>query len=369
MKIYFCDLCNESVPNADLENGRAVMRNGRVICKACEGAMTSHAQATQGEDAVRGESPAAATVSAASTGGSGRSPVAPMALALAAISLLVALAGTAFLFMNTDERLRALEDELADARREARSDGRAIESRMNDEVRRTVEELASARAGLSELRARIDESGRFQAGEVTRLREDLLEWEGRLRDFDEMRTALDRHERDLSEVRDSTALLRSDLRLVGDRVQEQRDLQEEQAKVSEEAALEEEARPEWWPLVAELESKNSGVRWQAVQSLGATKDAAVAEHLTPMLGDSDIFVRMATARILGDLNAVVGIPALIDALEDPEASVREASVVSLRGVTGQNFRFDPSAKDSERAKRVKAWRDWWEKAADELLGS
>jgi len=65
---------------------------------------------------------------------------------------------------------------------------------------------------------------------------------------------------------------------------------------------------------------------------------------------------------------VIGIPALIDALEDPEASVREAAVVSLRAITARDFRFDPGAKESERAKRVKAWRDWWKKASEELLG-
>ena len=78
---------------------------------------------------------------------------------------------------------------------------------------------------------------------------------------------------------------------------------------------------------------------------------------------------MATARILGDLAAVVGIPALIDALEDPEASVREAAVVSLRGVTGREFRYDPTSRESDRSKRVKAWREWWKKAAKDLLGS
>ena len=76
---------------------------------------------------------------------------------------------------------------------------------------------------------------------------------------------------------------------------------------------------------------------------------------------------MATARILGDLEAAVGIGALIDTLVDPEASVREAAVVSLRSITGRSFRFDPLGKESERAKRVKAWRDWWKKSGDAFL--
>ncbi|MEW6071892.1 MAG: hypothetical protein AB1726_04750, partial [Planctomycetota bacterium] len=40
MEIHFCDLCNESVPQVDLDTGRAVLRNGRVVCSQCEKAMS-----------------------------------------------------------------------------------------------------------------------------------------------------------------------------------------------------------------------------------------------------------------------------------------------------------------------------------------
>ena len=55
-------------------------------------------------------------------------------------------------------------------------------------------------------------------------------------------------------------------------------------------------------------------------------------------------------------------------IEDPEASVREAAVVSLRSLTDQDFRFNPGGKESDRAKRIKAWREWWSREADDLLG-
>jgi len=359
MKIYFCDLCNESVPNADLENGRAVMRNGRVICQACEGAMSSSDEAKPPVGDRSGE-PRPQRSS---------SPAAAVAVVLAILALLTTLGTAAFQFLNTDERLRTLEEELGEARRDAVADGRAMETRLNGEVRRTLDDIGQARTSLVELRARLDESSRAQGDEVSRLRDELVEWEGRLRELEGVARMVERHDRELTTVRDKTDNLRSDLRRVGDQVTEQSERAEEKARFEQVLAIGGEEKPAWWELVSELKSDNSGVRWQAVQSLGATGDVNVAEHLTPMLDDPDIFVRMATARILGDLQATIGIPALIDALEDPEASVREASVVSLRGVTGQNFRFDPSGKDSDRAKRVKAWRDWWAKSADELLGS
>ena len=41
MKIHFCDLCNESVPEGDLTAGKAILRKGRVVCASCDAAMTS----------------------------------------------------------------------------------------------------------------------------------------------------------------------------------------------------------------------------------------------------------------------------------------------------------------------------------------
>ena len=40
MEILFCDLCNESVPQSDLERQRAFRLKGRVICSECDKAMS-----------------------------------------------------------------------------------------------------------------------------------------------------------------------------------------------------------------------------------------------------------------------------------------------------------------------------------------
>jgi len=119
-------------------------------------------------------------------------------------------------------------------------------------------------------------------------------------------------------------------------------------------------RPEWLDFLPGLESRNPGTRWNTVQALGETEDPEVVPHLVPMLEDADLYVRMAAARILGDLNSTDAVSALIDALDDVEAPVREAAVVSLRKITGRHFRFDPMGGEAERARRVKAWREWWE---------
>jgi HEAT repeat protein len=123
--------------------------------------------------------------------------------------------------------------------------------------------------------------------------------------------------------------------------------------------------PPWMGLVQQLESANSGDRWVAVQSLGETRDPAVAEYILPRLKDVDIFVRMVAARVLGDLGSPKAIGALIEALNDQDAAVREASYLALCTVSKKSLPFDPHSEPVERAKKVKAWQEWWKKAQEE----
>ena len=68
MEIHFCSLCNESVPQSDLDLGRAFVRRGRVICAVCERAMThevgspSHGSSAGHRGGTSGDTQAAATV-------------------------------------------------------------------------------------------------------------------------------------------------------------------------------------------------------------------------------------------------------------------------------------------------------------------
>jgi hypothetical protein len=152
-----------------------------------------------------------------------------------------------------------------------------------------------------------------------------------------------------------------------------RALQERLAKVEEEAqrAPAPTAVPSaptasrWGALVADLQSPKAATRWEAVDQIGQSADPEAVPYLLPMLKDTDVFVRMATARVLGDLKALTSVPALIDSLEDTEPAVREAALGSLRALTGKDLRFDPMGSEADRAKKVKAWRDWWKKTEEE----
>ncbi len=125
----------------------------------------------------------------------------------------------------------------------------------------------------------------------------------------------------------------------------------------------------WEGLLPDLGHQHAGIRMEAVYELSETGDRRVVPHLIPMLRDEDLFVRMATTRALMDLSAKAGVPGLIDTLEDASSPVREAAMVALRRITGREFGFEPQASVSQRATRVKAWREWWNKEGDAFLAS
>jgi HEAT repeat protein len=70
---------------------------------------------------------------------------------------------------------------------------------------------------------------------------------------------------------------------------------------------------------------------------------------------------MAAARVLGELGSKEAVPKLLVVLEDADSAVRETAWIALRLITGKDFKFDPYANEAERAKRVRAWTDWWKK--------
>ena len=395
MRIYFCDLCNESVPQADLDRGSAVLRNERVICTSCESAMTSEADRAKAALAQGGavtKQPASeragderaaplevlsdsaddTTIMDANIAtpivsqGAPTSTSSAIAVALASVALICAVGASAWFYDLFERRGRNFVAELNakdDAWREATN---SMEVRVTHTIRDATRNVSSIHDSIEGLNARFDALGVDQTSTWSDLRTDFAQLQAKIGELDGVISAGARNDAKLSSLAATAASLHDDVLRIGGRLSALE--QAEPSTASAAPAQAPDAEPKWFALLGDLSSQDPGTRWQAVQSLGQTGDPAVAEHLTSMLKDPDIFVRMATARILGDLGATIGVPTLIDALEDAEASVREAAVVSLRSISGRSFRFDPGAKESDRAKRVKSWRDWWKKNADDFLG-
>jgi hypothetical protein len=375
MEIIFCSVCNESIPAGDLVEKRAVQHGGRAICARCEAAMSAGTPPgqTAGSMAAMEDTALSAEMAGVDTQvvvpvrvprpDAARSGSAVgVASALAGLALLVAGGMGAFLY----ERSNRIGADLARAE-EAQAAMRAETTRMQQTLATSISDversLALAAEVLTSLKAEVGGLATRQASASEALGSDLAGIAARMDEIEGVRTALGGQGAELAELQTRFDAVRKELEGLSGRVAAGEQAAEPPAPAAQPEP--EAAAPAWRAFVADLDNANSGVRWQAVQSLGAARDPAVVELLLPMLGDSDIFVRMATARVLGDLGSTAAVAALIDALEDPEASVREAADVALRAITGQDFEFDAGAKEAERQKRAKAWRDWWRRFSEE----
>lgn len=357
MKIHFCDLCNESVPQSDLDLGRAAMVKERVICQRCNALMHGGALGSA-------STPAGAAIPAAPAAHYGG--YAPRARSggggtgLAVLGWLGTAALGFWLYDRSEQERAHVERNLG----ELRLENDALETRL-DGVRGTLEARleADARAQLAVLdaqRTELEAAFQRQGTAAQEVETRLSGFDQRLSTLQQSLGGVHRHDQELLALQGKYSALSEELADLG-RVMG--DLADEAARVAAAPAAEAvPSQPAWSGLVEALSSADDGDRWQAVIALGETRDPAVAPHIVPVLADADIFVRMAAARILGDLSNPVAVPALIDALSDPEPSVREAVYTALKAVTGRDLPFDALSEDAEeREKHVKGWREWWER--------
>jgi hypothetical protein len=363
MDIRFCDVCSESVPHQDLESGRARLRGAKLVCANCEAAMSA-APAAGGF--VAGPGPTGPT----GPGGLARAD-APSSGARGSLAGVVlggiALAGLAVAWLVLEERSRRDRAELGAALAELEVDLPRTSDDLRDEIgdlgRATLQEVAQVAAALSELRGRFDAESAARAGEGAARAAELAELVRRMALLQDTDADVERALARVDDLAGELAALRQELALAA--------LRSATAPPPAGASKPEESpehQPDWIVYVEKLASPRSGDRWSAVQALGAVGqkgDLGVVPYLVPMLSDADAFVRMATARMLGDMKALKAVGALIDALEDSEEPVRTNALLALKDITGRDFGYDPRAAAPEREKRVKAWREWWKKASEE----
>lgn len=414
MKIHFCDLCNESIPQAALDSGAAHLVKGRVICAACDAAMTHAAEAERSAAASAhvhqpsGRAPVQVPPGPVGAGGFVPSPSSlplaveppmPMRSPIPAPSIVapplavgpvtvqaptssntgiawvagLAIGFTALSIFVTDDRLArvgrsqtALENELA---------------KRDDALRGLSAELNKVHPALAGVEARLVERldasvarDRDSAATIGALREDVGNFTARL---DALGVEVERLRVRVSEPGLGVAIEKrfDEMSARIAKADDERRALATRLAAAEMAMPAEKPAPTpavvaappaaWKKLLADLTSAEETVRWDAVSALGDANDPAVVPHVVPMLKDPTWVVRMAAARVLGEkLRAREAVPALIEALDDTEPAVRESAWIALRAITGKDLKFDSSAPEAERSKRVKAWSEWWKKEGD-----
>jgi hypothetical protein len=96
------------------------------------------------------------------------------------------------------------------------------------------------------------------------------------------------------------------------------------------------------------------VRAAAVAGMASARTKETPDDLLAILRDKSqpALVRAAAAQSLGQINIFRAVPALVDALEDDDVSVRWAANNAIRATLKVDFRFNPAAEPDERAKVV-----------------
>jgi hypothetical protein len=363
MELHFCDLCQEAVPQADIDAGAAFVRAERVVCKRCNLAMgnrgggepsngqaelphgqaeLSHGQARGGPATPRRPQPLISSGLGAVLG------LAAIGLTLVAVvALLFRIEMVARDFRRThgsdDERLAKLELRSAGTR-----DGMIAraQSVAEDAVYHELERFGTFERQLAELRQAL------AAGEPA-------------------------DQGDVAGARPPAALDGSALLTLGDALQRVDELEAQilflQARVFEllesdvAATVPAEPEPrlllpsgEIGVLIAQLAHQDPIERVSALYALALVEDTGIVRHVTPLLKDPDAYLRTLAARILERMRARSAVQSLIEALGDTAVGVREAAVSALRVITEQQFRFDPRGRGNDRFEAVKRWNAWWE---------
>lgn len=357
--LHFCALCNESIPQSDLDAGRVVRHKDRLICASCDRAMSVANERAPVSPSFAPPPVAVPRPVERTREGSGASGV-----LVAVLALFVAIGGVVWVRWQR-ERDRRFDEA-----------GRAAErldlERRLDSTRSALDAERAARAaleqGLVAARAEVQrvasEAKRASEDEALKFSADLDAVRAKLASV-ETRLGAAVSPRDFDALRELAVAAREELGALSTKVA---GLEEQQrAPVAAAPAVETPAvvQPKWFPIVQKLKSPDLGVRWSAVQELAATGDVAVVEYLVPILQDQDAFVRMMAARELGNLGSTKAVDGLIAALGDERAPVREESYLALRKLTKKDLPFDSQSDDTaERQRRIKAWLDWWKKARE-----
>ena len=339
-EVHFCNLCDQSIPLAEIETGRSVRIGDRVLCGQCRDVV---ARAVPGR-----------------AGGGG-------AFWPAVLALLGWGAAALVWFDARSERgeLQAALDGLAATSRAQGEEQSDELQRIGDALNEKLALQQSAVAALQDGQSRLEGELRTKVGD---LQQSFDAWSEYPAEQERMLARLSQLEAGLSVVEDrqraqrsTQESMRDELGRIGDR------MERVAAATAQENPADSPFSPEVSGLLRKLQDDDPEVRYSTLEKLAALQDERLLPHLYPLLADPYEFTRFLAAHTFGDWDAQPAVPHLIEALLDEVGFVREAAVRSLRRVTGQNFGYDHETDAEKRRRGYEAWKTWWDANGEAFL--
>ncbi len=372
-EVLFCDLCNASVPQGDLDGGLAVRDGQRTIGACCVEAW--RLAAPEAPPAVGSQpwasaaaTPAAATSAGALAGGASAPEARPW---IALAGAFVAAIGIGFFL---DYRIGQLQAQWLEAHGQLAAANQGQSELLQELSLRS--DSAAGRADLDGLTVRLETALTQSQDQLSErllgLGQEMARTQGRLEALQQDVAQLGRGQVDygpalvdLRQQLQRQAVLLADLAAQPrpkDDVDVMRPVDPAMGAPSNPDAAVAGLPPELAHQVGRLGDSDEGVRFEAADELLRSKDPRVLASLLPMAKDSDTFVRRLVIEGLRDFVRHDVVEALLVALADPEEIVRDSAWRSLKAVTGQSLPFEAGAAKEARSKAQQRWQDWWQKA-------
>jgi hypothetical protein len=349
VQLFFCEFCNQSVPQKDIDSGAARKISDRVAGACCLPLLVPPASTTR-------------------TAGD------PAGMLVLGVVCLVAIAASAFyldwrLGSGLDRQNRQLLTQLSEVRsvadRVASLEGRMAETPRRSDVEALTTSMAQSTEPLRTLVRGLDERVRNQMADNQRALADAraqadqasLRTAQMEKSLDQFGKALDAIHADIKELRVAPP------GVMGHNPAPQQPTERPAQDAGAGTQPQAPPAPNELPknlqhYVQQLSDADAGTRWNAVDALAKSGDPRVVPHLIGVLKDSDAFVRRFCVGSLGELKAREALGPLVELLSDRELIVREAAQRSLRKISGHNLEFDADGPPARRAEQIQKWRDW-----------
>jgi hypothetical protein len=128
--------------------------------------------------------------------------------------------------------------------------------------------------------------------------------------------------------------------------------------------LAEKGDPSFIPTFVEMLAKSAEpMRGDILRALGFFHDARAYQPLFDNLHSAQVTDRMNALLGLKNLGTKEVIPALLAALNDPEAPVRQVANFALEGLTGYKVDVSPNPSREESQRVASKWHAWWREHA------
>ena len=332
-ELFFCNVCQQSVPQLSLDTGNAIRHGDRVICPDCADTLVI---ATELEPKNKEWS------------------ISPIVVVFFTITWAV------FAYMYVEQQ-RFIETVEA-SNRDAVSNNNRL-SAANAELQSDLENeigAAATRAKMErgKLSIVIENGNNKLRDALSRHANTLADLESLPSQFSAMASKLNLSQVEISTIADSAREIRAGQVFLRDKVSA---VEREVAAAPEPVDVEESSfDSSVQSILQDLQDSDPITRITALENIADRSDPNLVPYVLPLLRDSYEFCRYQAATTLRQWSALSATPQLIEALDDAKEFVRKEVNAALEAVTQHSVGYDHKGDDAARAASQQAWRDWWQ---------